>query len=115
MDGDAALEESDGDHEEALLGIASDEDPFESGERPVGDPHALPFAEIGIREDRQLGADEPLNRVDLRVRNDLKLVPALAEHSHEAPPFAHFEKTPLLHGRAEKRITAEKRHALPAP
>src|SRR5258705_6318131 len=54
VDGDAALRQIDRDHEKACLGIPTDEDAFDVGERPMGDAHALPFPEVGMGEDREV-------------------------------------------------------------
>ena len=115
MDGGAALEQIHRDHEKPLLGIPADQDAFHVGQRPLSDPHPLPFTQIGIGENRQLGADEPLNGVDLPIRNDLELVPALPEQPHEAARLTDFEVAGLVHGVAEEEIAAEQGRALTAP
>src|SRR5215510_4582783 len=74
LDGDAAPEELDGYDEEPFLGIASNKHAFDVCQRPLGDPHALPLPQIGVRKDREVGAYELHDRVDLGIGDGLKLV-----------------------------------------
>src|SRR5437773_9994926 len=79
LDGDAAPQEVDRDHQEPFLGAHADDHPLDVGERPTRDTHALPFAEIRVRDDREAGVTEPFNVVDLRTVDGAESLPALSE------------------------------------
>ena len=107
LDGDAAPKKLDRHDDEALLGIRSDKDSLHLGEWSVGDAHSLPFPEIGIGEDRKPRTDELLNGVDLRIRDNIELVPAFPEQTHQPARLADLEKARLVHGMAHENIAAE--------
>ena len=111
LDGNAASQEIDRDHQQALLGVHSNHDSLDVGERPTRDSHTLPFAKIGMRQHRQAGADEALDRLDLRIGDDLEPVPALAEDANEAARLAHLEVSRLVDPVAQEEIAAKQGHA----
>src|SRR3989442_3134122 len=115
LDGDAAPKEVDRHDEEAFLGISSDQDAFHVSERPVGDAHALPYPQIGIGKDREVGVDNLLDRFDLRIGNDLEPVPPLAEHPHQAACLVNLEVACLVDRVTQEEITSEERNGAADP
>src|SRR5205823_5671364 len=115
MDGDAALEKVDRDHQEPFLGAHTDHNPLDVGERPTRDTHALPFPEIWIGKDREAGRDEFLNGLDLRIGDGVEAVPALPEEAHEPARLVDFEVARLVHRVAQEEIAREHRDAREAP
>src|SRR5262245_10402826 len=115
LDSDTTAKELHRHDDEAFLWIASYEDSLHVGQRPPLDAHPLPFPEKGIGEDGKLRTDELLNRVDLRIRHDFQVVPALPEQAHESAGFADLDVGRFVDGVAQKEIAAEQRNAAAHP
>src|SRR5436189_254732 len=115
LDGDAALEKVDRDHQEPFLGAHADDHPLDVGERPTRDTHALPFAEIRVGEDREAGVNEPFNVLDLRIRDGVESVPALSEDAHEPARLVDLEVARPVHHVAQEEVSSEQRDAREAP
>ena len=111
MNGDTSPKELDRDHQQTFLGIASDDDPLHVRERPAGDAHALPTAQIGMRHHRGATRDDLPDRFDLRVRDDGELVPAIAENAHEPAGPAQREIARFVDRMTKEDIPAEEGNA----
>src|SRR5438093_12937097 len=115
MDGDTAPQKVDRDHQETLLGTHADDHPLDVGEWPTRDTHPLPFPEIWIGKNREAGADEFLNCLDLRIGDRVESVPALPEDAHEPARLVDLEIARLVHRVAQEEIAPEHRDPREAP
>src|SRR5437867_6624623 len=115
LDGDAAPQEVDRDHQEPFLGAHADDHPLDVGERRTRDTHALRLAEIRVGEDREAGVNEPFNVLDLRIGDGVESVPALSEDAHEPARLVDLEVARLVHHVAQEEVSSEQRDAREAP
>ena len=95
--------------------MSAHQEPLDVGERTVSDAYSLPFAEIRIREDRKIGANQPLNGVDLRIWDGVEPVPRFAEHPHHPARLADLQVGQLVDGVAHEKISSEQRNASTHP
>src|SRR5437016_5580640 len=115
LDGDAPTKEVDRNHQEALLGIRSHEDPLYVGEGAASDTHPLPLPKVRVGEDRNAGLDESLNRLDFCIGDGVESIPALTDHAHEPACLADLEVARLVHRVAQEEIAPEQRDARAMP
>src|SRR2546428_19901 len=115
MDSHTALQLIDRDHEETLLWVHADQDALHVGEWSPGDAHPLPLPEIRVGKDRVAGVEKSLDRLDLRIRDDGELVPALPEDAHQPARLVDLEIACLVHRVAQEEIAPEHRDARAAP
>src|SRR5439155_25439635 len=115
LNGDTPPKQVDRDDQEALLWAPSDDDPLHVGERPPGDPHPLPFAEIRIGKDREAGVEESSDRLDFRLRHGVESVPALPEDAHQPPRLVDLEVARFVHRVIQEEVSPEQRDTRETP
>src|SRR5207302_6306366 len=103
------------DDEEAFFRTPSDYDPLHVGARPPGDPHPLPFPEIGIGKDREAAMEEFSDRLDFRIGHGVEMVPALPEDAHQPPRLVDLEVARFVHRVVQEEVSPEQRDARETP
>ena len=80
------------------------QDPFDVGEGATRDADPLSFTKIRVGQHRQPRSGDSLNRLDLGIGHQGRLVPALSEHADEASRLAHLEVGRLVRAGVERTI-----------
>src|SRR3954466_11021524 len=91
FDGDASLQQVDGDDEQAFLRLGRDQDALEPLQRAIGDADALAFGEKRMREDRYVGVRHAPDRLDLVVRDAGGTVPVCAQYARDTARLQHLD------------------------
>src|SRR5687768_1820898 len=91
LDTDTAPQQLDREHQQTLFRFRFQQDSFRIRQWSAHHPHALASAQIGMRERRQVGIYEFLDRFDLTVGNRCQAVPLFAEYAHQAPGLAYLQ------------------------
>jgi hypothetical protein len=110
LDGDASLEEVDGDDHESFFRSGSDENAFDALEQPLGDSNLLTHSQVGVRQGRDPGLMEALNRGNLTVRNLCQSIPSISQHPRETSCLGDFDVARLVHEVVEEQIPREHGH-----
>jgi hypothetical protein len=82
--------------------LAVDKDSLYASEGPMTDANALSFAQVRMRENRQIRAHDTLDGLDFGVGNNGESVPSFAKDSSEASRLQDFDIAVLVHRMPEK-------------
>src|SRR5688500_19624550 len=89
LDSHALAKELDGEDQQPTRRLAAHEDPLEPGQRAVLNAHPLAFAEVWMRNDRGVAAQEPLQPLDLEIGNRRQPVPPLPKDADKTACLEH--------------------------
>src|SRR5690349_11888317 len=81
---DTTVEQVDRDDKETFVGVAADEDAFDTRQGAARDLDALTFAQVWMREDRQARTQSALDGSDFSVRHHAELIPPVPQNRHQS-------------------------------
>jgi len=105
----ALLEHVDGEDEEALAVLDSQEDALDVRHRAADDPHALALFQIRVRSHRHPGIHHAADRLDLVGRHHGPPIPPVTENADEAPRFADLHVDVLIEHVVQEEVAGEHR------
>src|SRR3989442_742645 len=109
LDCDAALEQVDGQDQEALVRLDPQQNALDIDHRPADDPHALALLEIRVGPRRYSRAHDLADHLDFVRWHDGPAVPRAAENADEAAGSAHFHVAVFVEHVVEEQIAGEHR------